>query len=115
MDISLQNAIITELHNLIDYSCESHNEESVDYGSLHRALIKKYFEAESVVIDRGQHKVLLEICTDKEINEISCRDVDVDFNNFNQFLKSCIDEKHASMRFYRNMLRYYHVVEPISA
>ena len=115
MDISLQNKIIAELKNLIDESCNTQEIGSSHFESFHRAIIKKYFEAESVTIDRENHNILLEICTDKTTKETTCIDVDVDFKNFNEFLKSCIDDNHTSMRFYQNMLRYYHVVEPISA
>lgn len=115
MDIALQNTIVTELHNMIDHSCTMQGADATHYESLHRAIIKKYFEAESVTLDRENNSILLEVFTDKNAKETTCTDVDVDFNKFNEFLKSCIDENHSAMRFYQNMLRYYHVVEPISA
>ncbi|WP_405211055.1 hypothetical protein [Dokdonia sp. Asnod2-E02] len=115
MNRSLKHTILKELNTLIDYSCEPHTAQPVDFSSLHKALIKKYFQAENVSFDLENQMVLLEVMVDLSINETAQVQVPVDYARFNDFLKSCIEDNHSSLRYYKNMLTYYHVIKPISA
>lgn len=115
MNRSLKHTVLTELHNLIDYSCESHPGQPVDFTSLHKALIKKYFQAEAVHFEPQNQVVILEVMVDSALKETARVQVPVDYRRFNEFLKSCIEDTHSSLRFYKNMLTYYHVIQPLSA
>lgn len=115
MNRSIQHIVTKELHMLIDQSCHINANYALDSESFHRALLKKYFEAETVVLDRNRNRITLEIRVNKDANETTIVDIDVDFANFNEFLKSCIEDNQGALRFYKNMLRYYHIDAPISA
>lgn len=114
MSNGTSHTILKEVINLIDQSCQAKEADSATVESFHRALLKKYFEAESVLLDRMQERITLEINIDQETNETTIVDIDVNFDQFDSFLKSCVDKKKGSTTFYKNMLRYYHIDEPIS-
>ena len=114
MNTDHQTKIYTGLHNLIDYSCSLEAEESSKIESLHRALLKRYFEAEHVLIDRENNRITLEVKVNPTQQETKVIDVDVNFENFDTFLKSCIDKGENSLRFYQNLLRYYYIQEPVA-
>ncbi len=113
MNSALKHTVLAELNNLIDYSCEAHPNQPVDFTSFHRALIKKFFQAEAVQFDPKNQLVILEVMVDKSINETARVQVPVDYKRFNNFLKSCIEDTHSSLRFYKNTLTYYHVLQPL--
>lgn len=114
MSNGTSHTILKEVINLIGQSCLAKEADSATVESFHRALLKKYFEAESVLLDRVHERITLELNIDQETNETTIVDVDVNFDQFDNFLKSCVDEKKGSTTFYKNMLRYYHIDQPTS-
>lgn len=108
MEKSLQEIIFIEVNNLIDKSCEKQDGYAIDFSSFHRALIKKHFECESVVINRERGVIILEMMTENNLKKTKILDVKVDFKNFDKFLKSCVVQSPHTLLFYKNMLQHYH-------
>ena len=99
--------IIEEFKNFVHNSCLDSKEKSSVYSSLHKGIIKMYFNARKVEIDYENDMIKAEIpVSDHEYINVNfeCQDMD-------RFLSSCIKKDKRSLNFYRNTLNYYSLSE----
>jgi len=111
MDTSSKSRLLNEINLLIKYSCKAHVDHPKNFEGLHKAILKKYFQAEGVIIDRKENCIKLTLCVDNEMPTNCNIDVAIDFEHFDEFLLSCVEQDQGAMLFYKNMLHYYHAVE----
>lgn len=101
--------IINGLHNLIDYSTRENQKSHKGFQELHNAIIKHFFNASSVIIDRENKTICLGI----EVLSKGC-DVSIKFDDLNSFLRSCVREDAGNITFYKNLLHYYTMTEAVA-
>ena len=96
--------IINEVKALISYSILHFNgDERTDFSILHRAIIKKYFDAKNVKINYKEQSVELSIPVGKRKYTgltFECQDLE-------RFLKACLKKDEKSMDFYHDVLSHY--------
>lgn len=98
--------IIDEVKNLISYSIINRNQEKTNFQTLHRSIVKRYFEAKKVNIDYELQTIDLQLPVgqDKYTNiTFECQDLE-------RFLKSCLKKDEKSIFFYQNLLTDYNVI-----
>ena len=100
------NATLDEFKSLISHSIfHLNSEEDSNYTILHRAIIKKYFDAKNVRINYKEHTVDLQIPVGKRKYTgitFECQDLE-------RFLKSCLKKDEKSMGFYQEALNHYSI------
>jgi hypothetical protein len=72
---------------------------------MHRAIIKKYFDAKNVKINYKEQTVDLKIPVGKRKYTgitFECQDLE-------RFLKSCLKKDEKSMDFYQEILNHYNI------
>lgn len=104
------SVIIDEVKNLLTYSCTEHHEADSPFVSLHKGLVKLYFEARSVEIDYMNKKMKVEI----PISNRNYTTVSFDCQDLERFLKSCIRSDKKSLLYYQNVLTYYSFMKEAS-
>lgn len=103
MNTSQPSAIIEEVKNLIVYSCNEGKDSGSSFLSLHKGLVKVYFEARNVDIDYETQKIKVDLpITPTEYTKVS-----FDCQNLERFLKSCVKNDKKSLLYYQNVLAYY--------
>lgn len=95
--------IIEEVKNLVSYSCNDCPEGSAPFSSLHKGLVKVYFEAKHVEIDYENQKVKVEL----PVTATEYTTVSFDCQNLERFLNSCVKTDKKSLLYYQNVLSYY--------
>lgn len=98
--------LIDEIKNLISYSITNRNVENSNFQTMHRAIIKKYFEAKHVNIDYEMQTIDMQLPVgNKRYTSITfeCQDLE-------RFLKSCLKKDEKSLFFYQNLLTHYNVI-----
>jgi len=97
--------IFNEVKNLISYSIVNKDQENFNFQIMHRAIIKKYFEAKHVNINYSDATVDLQLPVgQKKYTNITfeCQDIE-------RFLKSCLKKDEKSIFFYQDILNHYNV------
>lgn len=109
----LKGRILMEMENLIAQSCPQ-QKITLDYETLHIAILKKHYNAADVSIDYHRRRVKMNIVMDdkdydpKKVNLcLSTLPVNLWFRNLRDFLKSCIDYDSKSLAFYASLLSSY--------
>ncbi|MUP42178.1 hypothetical protein [Christiangramia aestuarii] len=98
--------IIDEVKNLISYSITQKDTNKSEFHTLHRAIIKKYFEAKHVNIDYKEQTIDLKLPVgQKKYTSITfeCQDIE-------RFLKSCLKKDEKSLFFYQSLLNQFNVI-----
>ncbi|MCM8568767.1 hypothetical protein NE848_05220 [Gramella jeungdoensis] len=98
--------IIDEVKNLISYSINNRNLENSNFQTMHRAIIKKYFEAKHVNIDYENQTIDMQLPVGgRRYTNITfeCQDIE-------RFLKSCLKKDEKSLFFYQSLLTHYNVI-----
>ena len=98
--------LIDEIKNLISYSITNRQLENSNFQTMHRAIIKKYFEAKHVNIDYENQTIDMQLPVgNKKYTSITfeCQDLE-------RFLKSCLKKDEKSLFFYQNLLTHYNVI-----
>ncbi|RMB59437.1 hypothetical protein EAX61_07570 [Dokdonia sinensis] len=101
--------IINGLHNLIDYSTRENQKAHKGFQELHNAIIKHFFNASSVTID----KIEKTICLGVAVLSKGCN-VTINYDDLNAFLKSCVRADAGNITFYKNLLHYYTLTEAVA-
>lgn len=109
----LKRRILFEIENLITTSCPKKN-ISLQFESLHVAILKKYYNASEVSIDYHRRRIEMEIImSDTEYDPKTVNlymhtlHANLWFRNLSDFLKSCIDKDNKSLAFYSSLLSSY--------
>ncbi|CAN5131524.1 hypothetical protein BH23BAC2_BH23BAC2_19350 [soil metagenome] len=97
--------IVEEVKNLISYSISNKDIDNQKFESLHRAVIKKYFEAKDVKINYMAQTVDIKLpMSNNNYTAITFECLDL-----NNFMQSCIKKDEQSLFFYRNLLTHYNI------
>jgi len=110
---NLKGRILMEMEDLIAQSCPA-QKVTIDYETLHVAILKKHYNAADVSIDYHRRRVAMDIVLDdkdydpKKVNlYMPTLHVNLWFKNLRDFLKSCIDYDNKSLAFYASLLSSY--------
>ena len=106
MNVITTPEILEEVKNLISYSIISKNLESSNFQLMHRAIVKKYFDAKHVNIDYEKHSIDLKL----PVGQKKYTSITFECQNLERFLKSCLKKDEKSMFFYQNLLSHYNIV-----
>lgn len=98
--------ILDEVKNLISYSVQNKSEENSSFKTMHRAIIKKYFEAKHVNIDYEKQTIDLKL----PVGERKYTSITFECQELERFLKSCLKKDEKSVFFYQNLLSQYKVI-----
>ncbi len=98
--------IIDELKNLIAYSITNKDVDSLKFESLHRAILKKYFEAKDIQINYMSQTIDLKL----PISNSNYTAITFECLDLNGFLQSCVKCDEKSLFFYQNLLTHYNAV-----
>ncbi|MGY5846290.1 hypothetical protein ACW6QP_02630 [Salegentibacter sp. HM20] len=104
-NITPTEMIIDEVKNLISYSISNLNQDASNYQTLHRAIIKKYFEAINVVINYDEQTVDMQIPVGKR----QYTSITFECQELERFLKACLKKDEKSTYFYQNLLSHYNI------
>lgn len=95
--------ILENFKNFIHSSCTDCTGTNAIYNSLHKGIIKMYFQARNVEIDYDNKIIQAEIpVSDKEYTSVSFECLDLE-----RFLTSCLKNDKRSLTFYQSALNYY--------
>lgn len=94
--------LLDEVKNLISYSI-SHNHDKSDFKTMHRAIIKKYFEAKNVEINYREQTVAMQIPVGKR----QYTNITFECQEIERFLKACLRKDEKSLGFYQEVLNHY--------
>lgn len=98
--------IIDEIKNLISYSITNKEVDNQKFESLHRAILKKYFEAKDIEINYMAQTIDLKLpMSNSHYTGITFECLDL-----NGFLQSCVKADEQSLYFYQNLLSHYNIV-----
>lgn len=98
--------IIDEVKNLISYSIINQKEDAQNFESLHKAVIKKYFDAKDIQINYIAQTIDLKLpISNNNYTAITFECLDLD-----NFLRSCLKKDEQSLFFYQSLLTHYNVV-----
>jgi hypothetical protein len=98
--------IIEEVKNLISYSISNPEVDNAKFESLHKAIIKQYFDAKKIRIDYEAQTIdlLLPVGNNQHTNlTFECLDL-------KGFILSCLKSDSNSLHFYENLLVHYNIV-----
>ncbi|WP_029035786.1 hypothetical protein [Salinimicrobium terrae] len=98
--------IIEEFKNFIHISCTDSETGLDKFSSLHKGIIKMYFNARRVEIDYKNHVIKAEI----PMSDFEYTTVNFECQDLNRFLSSCIKKDKRSLNFYQSSLNYYNHV-----
>lgn len=99
--------ILDEVNSLVSYSCNEGTGKENPFASLHKGIIKMYFEAKKVDIDYSKGVISAEI----PVSATEYTMVSFEYQDLECFLKSCIRKDKRSLTFYRNVLTYYNLLK----
>lgn len=99
--------ILREMLDLIAYSCNDsvRSMGNANTGVFHRSIIKKYFKAREVRIRYDEKEVIITLPS--ENNPDFYIPITLDYDNLQDFLKSCIERDLRSLSFYQHVLGYF--------
>lgn len=100
------DVIIDEVKNLISYSITNQDADNQKFESLHRAILKKYFEAKDIQINYLAQTIDLKL----PISNNNYTGITFECLDLNGFLQSCLKNDEQSLYFYQNLLTHYNVV-----
>lgn len=98
--------IIDEVKNLISYSISNKDADHKKFESLHRAIIKKYFDAKDIKINYMAQTIDLQL----PMSNTNYTAITFECLDLNNFLQSCIKSDEQSVFFYQNLLTHYNIV-----
>lgn len=98
--------ILDEVKNLISHSIINKNLEKSNFQNLHRAIIKKYFEAKQVNIDYEAQTVDMQL----PVGQKKYTSITFECQDLERFLKSCLKKDEKSLFYYQNLLSQYNVI-----
>lgn len=103
MEITRPSSILKDVKMLVAHSCSDLSAKETSFLSLHKGIIKVYFEARNVEINYETQEIKVEIpLTQKNFTSVNfiCQDLE-------RFLKSCIRSDNKSLMYYQTILSHY--------
>ncbi len=98
--------ILDEVKNLISYSVQNKDQENSNFQTMHRAIIKKYFEAKHVNIDYKNQTIDMKL----PVGQRKYTRITFECQELERFLRSCLKKDEKSLFFYQNLLTHYNVI-----
>ncbi|SDR77773.1 hypothetical protein [Christiangramia echinicola] len=98
--------IIDEVKNLITYSISNKEIDNANFQMMHRAIVKKYFEAKHVNINYKDQSIDLKL----PVGQKKYTSITFECQNLERFLKSCLKKDDKSIFFYQEILNHYNVI-----
>jgi len=95
--------IIDEVKNLISYSIANKQEDAEKFEELHKAVIKKYFDARKIRINYLTQTIDLEL----PMSNNNYTGITFECLDLNNFLQSCIKKDEKSLFYYQDLLINY--------
>ena len=95
--------IITEVKNLISYSIANKQEDKEKFEDLHKAVIKKYFDAREIKINYLTQTIDLQL----PISNSNYTGITFECLDLNNFLQSLVKKDEQSLFYYQNLLSNY--------
>jgi len=105
MNDSTKPEILEEVKNLITYSISAKNPETSNFELLHRAIVKKYFEAKNVKINYEDQTIELQL----PVGQKKYTSITFECQDLERFLKSCLKKDQKSIFFYESILAHYNI------
>ncbi|WP_350289194.1 hypothetical protein [uncultured Croceitalea sp.] len=106
----LGTKILIEIERLILNSCSTKNKSR----ELHKAILKKYYNAADITIDYKRNRVTMDIVIDDQdyshskVNTvIATVPMNLSFKSICNLLRSCLEQDVKSLAFYARLLRDY--------
>lgn len=99
--------ILDEVNSLVSFSCNEGTGKENAFTSLHKGIIKMYFEAKKVDIDYSKGVISAEI----PVSATAYTMVSFEYQDLERFLLSCIKKDRRSLTFYQNALTYYNLLK----
>ncbi|MCG9971569.1 hypothetical protein [Christiangramia crocea] len=106
MKTSTTPEIIDEIKNLISYSITNRTMENSNFQTMHRAIIKKYFEAKHVNINYKEQTIDMQL----PVGNKRYTSITFECQNLERFLRSCLKKDEKSLFFYQSLLTHYNVI-----
>ncbi|MCP9198693.1 hypothetical protein MKO06_02155 [Gramella sp. GC03-9] len=97
--------IIDEIKNLISFSIQERNVENNGFQTLHRSIVKKYFEAKQVVINYDNQTIDMQL----PVGHRKYTSITFECQDIERFLKSCLKKDEKSLFYYQSLLSNYNV------
>ena len=97
--------ILDEVKNLISYSIINRTQENSNFQTMHRAIIKKYFEAKNVNINYKDQTIDLQL----PVGQRKYTSITFECQDLERFLRSCLKKDEKSIFFYQNILNHYNI------
>jgi hypothetical protein len=98
--------ILDEVKNLISYSIVNKDLDESNFQMMHRAIVKKYFEAKQVSINYADQSIDLKL----PVGENKYTNITFECQDIERFLKSCLKKDDKSLFFYQSLLNQYNVI-----
>lgn len=96
--------ILDEVKNLISYSIINKGQDS-NFQIMHRAIVKKYFDAKHVNINYDDETIDLKL----PVGQKKYTSLTFECQDLERFLKSCLKKDEKSLFFYQNILNHYNI------
>ena len=100
------DVILEDVKNLISYSITNQDVDNSKFESLHKAILKRYFDAKNVKINYIDQTVDLNL----PISKGKSTPITFECLDLNSFLQSCLKSDENSLYFYQNLLTHYNIV-----
>lgn len=105
MNTTTPPEILDEVKNLISYSIINQGQENSNFQIMHRAIIKKYFEAKHVNINYDDQTIDLQLPVGKK----KYTNITFECMDLERFLRSCLKKDEKSIFFYQDILDHYNI------
>ncbi|SDS17644.1 hypothetical protein SAMN04488553_1652 [Gramella sp. MAR_2010_147] len=105
MNTTTPPEILDEVKNLISYSIINKGQENSNFQIMHRAIIKKYFEAKHVNINYDDQTIDLQLPVGKK----KYTNITFECMDLERFLRSCLKKDEKSIFFYQDILDHYNI------
>ncbi len=100
------DVILEDVKNLISYSITNQDVDNSKFVSLHKTIIKRYFDAKNVKINYIDQTVDINLPVSKDkFTPITFECLDL-----GSFIQSCLKKDETSLYFYQNLLTHYNIV-----
>ncbi len=100
------NVILEDVKNLISYSITNQDVDNSKFESLHKAIIKRYFDAKKVKINYADQTVDLQL----PVAKAKYTPITFECLDLGSFIQSCVKTDENSLYFYQNLLTHYNIV-----
>lgn len=98
--------IVDEIKNLISYSISNKETDCKKFESLHREILKRYFEAKDIQINYLAQTIDLKL----PMSNSNYTGITFECLDLNGFLQSCVKCDEQNIYFYQNLLTQYNIV-----